>query len=278
MNTILVPTDFSQEAIQALELAVEMAKKNNAEIKLLHVIESPGGASFSTTGGDTDSGIDDIYTLKLIQKAKKDLRDAAQGAGYDKITTDIDVGSPYNRIARDIAEHNVDLVIMGSKGVTGLEETFVGSNAEIVVRRADCPVITVKSAVSLEGIKSIVFAGAFEKDTPQVADRLKKLQALLGAQLHLVKVNTPYEFQSDREIKKAMKAFADSHGLENYSMHIYSSRDEEDGIIYFAEDNDMDMIALATHGRTGLMHLLSGSIAEDVVNHAKRPVWTCKIA
>ena len=45
----------------------------------------------------------------------------------------------------------------------------------------------------------------------------------------------------------------------------------------FAEDIDAELIALATHGRTGLMHLLSGSIAEDVVNHAKRPVWTFRL-
>jgi nucleotide-binding universal stress UspA family protein len=67
------------------------------------------------------------------------------------------------------------------------------------------------------------------------------------------------------------------HGLENYTMEIYNESTEEDGIIYFAEDIDADMIALATHGRTGLKHLLSGSIAEDVVNHAQRPVWTCGV-
>jgi nucleotide-binding universal stress UspA family protein len=59
-------------------------------------------------------------------------------------------------------------------------------------------------------------------------------------------------------------------------MVVYNSSSEEDGILEYAEDIDADMIAMATHGRTGFLHLLSGSIAEDVVNAAKRPVWTMK--
>ena len=58
----------------------------------------------------------------------------------------------------------------------------------------------------------------------------------------------------------------ETHELENYTVNIYNDVVEEDGIIYFARDIDADMIALSTHGRSGLMHLLSGSIAEDVVN------------
>ena len=67
------------------------------------------------------------------------------------------------------------------------------------------------------------------------------------------------------------------NSLQNYTINIYNDKVEEDGIIYFAQDIEADLIALATHGRTGLLHLLSGSIAEDVVNHAKRPVWTFRL-
>ncbi|NJO03488.1 MAG: universal stress protein [Bacteroidia bacterium] len=62
--------------------------------------------------------------------------------------------------------------------------------------------------------------------------------------------------------------------MENYSFHIYNELNEENGIIYFAEDMHADLIAVITHQRTGLAHLISGSIAEDVVNHANRPVLT----
>ena len=63
----------------------------------------------------------------------------------------------------------------------------------------------------------------------------------------------------------------------SYTIDIYNDKVEEDGIIFFAQDIGANLIALATHGRSGLLHLLSGSIAEDIVNHAKRPVWTFRL-
>ena len=80
-----------------------------------------------------------------------------------------------------------------------------------------------------------------------------------------------------KDSKIKIEAFVANHGFTNTQVVIYNSTSEEDGIIEYAEEINADMIAMATHGRTGFMHLLSGSIAEDVVNHAKRPVWTMKI-
>ena len=108
-------------------------------------------------------------------------------------------------------------------------------------------------------------------------DELKKIRRLIDGKLHLVKINTPNSFEASRPTMMLMKEFVEKHELSNYTLNVYNDFVEEDGIIYFAQDIEADMIALATHGRTGLMHLLSGSIAEDVVNHALRPVWTCRL-
>jgi nucleotide-binding universal stress UspA family protein len=168
----------------------------------------------------------------------------------------------------------MDLVVMGTQGASGLEEILVGSNTEKVVRRAKCPVITVKSAVDAKNIKNIVFASDFRDDMNKLAEPLKNLQKLFNATLHIVSINTPNNFETDRYYKKAIKAFVEKYNIENYTITVYNDESEEDGIIYFAEDIDADMIAIATHGRLGLSHLLSGSLAEDIVNHSKRPVWT----
>jgi nucleotide-binding universal stress UspA family protein len=126
----------------------------------------------------------------------------------------------------------------------------------------------------LESLKEVVFPTSLDEDQEHLITELKKLQELLGARLHIVKINTPNHFETDRQIKEKMKKFVEKYDLKNYTLNIYNHSIEEDGIIYFAEDIHADLIALGTHGRTGLLHLLSGSIAEDVVNHANRPVWT----
>ncbi len=280
MKKILVPTDFSKQAGYALDAAVDLAKRTGAEIVLLHVVEGFVPGSFSTMGGVPDDLDQELFMKKLIEKSKRDLHKLADKDGNSgvKISPTVQVGNAFTHISKDILENQADLVIMGSQGTSGYEEVFIGSNTEKIVRHADCPVITMKNPVDFDQVNEIAFAADFRDGDSNVIKPLKELQNVLGAKLHLVKVDTPGTFESSRTIKKRIKAFVQQHGLENYTMEIYNEYTEEDGIIYFAEDIDADLIALSTHGRTGLIHLLSGSIAEDVVNHAQRPVWTCKVA
>ncbi len=277
MKKILVPTDFSPLASFATGTALQIARKTGAEVILLHVVEMPG-AAFSVTGQSVNNSEFDLYTLKLISKTKEDLAKLVSENSQNgvSITSNLEVGNAYQAISKLITDQQVDLVLMGSHGAEGWEETFVGSNAEKVVRRANCPVLVVKKEFDLANTKNIVFAADFEEDN-SVIDKVKTLQNVLDAELHLVKINTPSNFVSDHEGIQTIRNFAEKNKLENFTVNIYNDRQEEDGIMYFAEEVDADLIALGTHGRTGLYHLLSGSIAEDVVNHSKRPVWTCRM-
>jgi nucleotide-binding universal stress UspA family protein len=103
---------------------------------------------------------------------------------------------------------------------------------------------------------------------------VRKTQQLYDATVHLVRINTPANFQRDAVVKKYMLAFAKKLQLKNYTLNVFNDLSEEEGIIYFADSINADLITMATHGRTGFAHVLAGSIAEDVVSHAKRPVLT----
>ncbi len=280
MKTILVPYDFSEQAENAFEFARGLAQKSNAHLKVLHVLETPTMTSLGTMG-TVESGheIDQIYVLELIEKRKKQLSDLEvkfKNTDY-KFSTKLIFGNPYAGITKEVADFDADIIVMGSKGSSGLEELLIGSNTEKVVRNAKCPVITIKDKRDVDSIKKIVFASDFNEGSLKIVNKLKKLQSLLEAEIFLVKINTPSMFESSRSSVKSMQEFIKDHKLENASFEVYNSSSEEEGIIEFAEDINADLIAMATHGRTGFLHLLSGSIAEDVVNHAKRPVWTMKL-
>ncbi|MEX2594536.1 MAG: universal stress protein [Anditalea sp.] len=281
MQTILVPFDFSDEAQNAFDFAQQLAEKAQGQLKLVHVVEIPTAQSFSTMGEmNLDSAqLNQVYMIELVEKRKKqleELKEKHQNKPY-QFSTRISFGNPYAGIANEIAEIKADLVVMGSKGSSGLEELLIGSNTEKVVRHASCPVITVKQPVKAIEIKKIIFASDFSEENRKIIQHIKSLQQLLGAELILVKINTPSFFETSRDSTNKIEEFVKIHGLTNAQASIYNSTSEEEGIIEFAEQQNADMIAMATHGRTGFMHLLSGSIAEDVVNHAKRPVWTMKI-
>ncbi|EOZ95592.1 Universal stress protein family [Indibacter alkaliphilus LW1] len=280
MKTILVPYDFSKEAEYAFKFAQELAKNTTKKLKLFHVIELPGPQSFSSMGeaGAFNNDAQQIFMVELVEKRKKQMADLNAKFKDSPFTFESKIvfGNPFAGISKEIADADADLVVMGSKGSSGLEEVLIGSNTEKVVRNATCPVITVKNEIHPKDIKKVVFASDFDSVPDKVVDKLKKASIVIDAELHLVKINTPSMFENTRTSKQKIKDFVDKHGLKVASMDVYNSSSEEEGIIEYADDINADMIAMATHGRTGFLHLLSGSIAEDVVNAAKRPVWTMK--
>lgn len=282
MTKVLVPYDFSEQAQFALDFSTQIGETmDNIHIEVIHVMEVPNAASFGTMGGgDTIPDMENqMFFIEMMNKRKGQLADMrAKYAGKAfSFEAKIKLGNAFKSISESIAEENPDLVIMGSKGVSGMEEVLIGSNTEKVVRTASCPVVTIKAKTSPDQIKKIVFASDFANESPEVAARIKRLSHLLNAQLYLVFVNTPGNFESSRESIMRIKDFTKQHNIADAKAEIYNSRSEESGILEFAEDIDADLIAMTTHGRTGFLHLITGSIAEDVVNHSTRPVWTYKV-
>jgi len=277
MKTILVPTDFSEQAGYALDLAVQIGKQSKAKILLLNVIEGTRNFSFNTMGeAESSAGEEAFFIKKLIEQTRERLYDVKESMLKEglEIESMVEMGNPYQSISSVVSDHGADLIVMGTKGSSGLEEVLIGSNTERVVRFAECPVVTIKERVDLSQIKKIVFASDLSDEQTEVIAEIKKMQKQLGAELHLLKVNTPNSFHTQRQSAQEFKDFIDRHNIQNGYSHVYNEATEEDGILYFAEDLGACMIAIGTHGRTGIMHLLSGSLAEDLVNHAKNPVWT----
>ena len=275
MKTILVPTDFSGFASDALNFAIELSKKMSAKIHVLHVIEQPAYDNFDAfADGYGGSGMDDTFMIKLIEKSKKDLKDI-----QDKYAdSDISIGLKITKsIQTEIVDYSLkikaDLIIMGSKGTNTIDEEIVGSNTEKIVRISHCPVLTIKEKCDAD-ISNIVFASDFKEVNEKVVNKVKFYQELFGAKLHLLRVCTPHNFENSKIIESQMHGMAEKYKLSNYITHMYNDFYEEDGIANFTSHHDFDLICLATSGRTGMSHFFTGSIAEDVVNHSYKPVMT----
>ncbi|MEL7004474.1 MAG: universal stress protein [Bacteroidota bacterium] len=276
MKNILVPTDFSDYAVNALNFAIEISRINQTKVYVIHVLEYPVGGTVDPVGMFVPTPSDKGFVQLLSKNADlkmeefcKDVKEECEAA--------VQIGNPYPTIIETIEEKNIDLVIMGTKGASGLKEVFIGSNAERVVRFAKCPVITTNSPVNFRNIKSIAFAIDINNTPDRVFVKLKELQTLFDAKLHLVHINTPNDFERDQLSLRYLRSIVKDQQMTNIEIHVFNDYYTEDGIFSFAEHYGTDLIAMTTHGRRGLSHLVSGSLAEDVVNHAKRPVWTCRV-
>jgi nucleotide-binding universal stress UspA family protein len=278
MKKILVPTDFSAPAKLATEVAAEIAKKAKAEIVLLHVIEIPSNESFNVEGqiskfNDWD---DKLYTMKLIEVTKSHLQLAAKSiedAGA-KVSIKIKIGNPFHGMRTSITDFKADLVVMGTSGRSKVEEMIIGSNTEKVVRHSKCPVLTVHEKQGGVNFKNIVYATSMSASEKSFAAVVLNAQEMYGSTIHLVRINTPTNFRPDTVVKPLMEAFAAKLRLKNYTINVFNDLSEEEGIIHFADAIKADLIAMATHGRTGFAHIMAGSIAEDVANHSRKPVLT----
>ncbi|MCJ8163354.1 universal stress protein [Pontibacter sp. E15-1] len=280
MKRILVPTDFSEQAHYAFEVAVAIARRTGAAIKLLHVIETPAMSDFSATGDVIRPGnLQQVYVLQLLETTKGQMKQLAASVKHEgvDVVQEVDVDKPISKIRRTIQQDNVDLVVMGSKGSSGLDEFLLGSNTEKVVRTAECPVLTVKHRHLHFDVREIVVASDFKREISHAMARFKHFQQLFGARLHLVYINTPGAFESSGNLHLKLEEIAKKNMLQNYTTNVYDDVLEEEGIMHFAQDIRADLIMLATHGRTGFSHLLSGSIAEDLVNHTRIPVLTFQL-
>ena len=145
IKRILVPIDFSEVSMNALNAAHSLSLKTGSEIVLLHVIEDPNATTMHTMGITDYSPEENIYLIKLMEKMKQSMDELVNKEEYKDVTLSykIEIGHPYERIAEVIADEGCSLIIMGSTGASGIRELLVGSVADKVVRYANCPVITV---------------------------------------------------------------------------------------------------------------------------------------
>lgn len=278
MKKILVPCDFSKTAEEAYRFSIKIAEKNESVIHVLHVIDSSmissGAAELSHVA--TFNGV-------FMQKLEAQLQEKYQALkvknNAEKIPhiLSIEMGFLPQNIERYIKNQNIDVVVMGTNGATGLKEIFVGSNTEKIVRIANVPVVAVPLGSTSDVITDIVFPVDTTEDPSNYMNELRSIQRLFKARLQLLWINTPNIFKSDTEAFEDLRDFAEEYRLRDYKLNVRSDHSEHEGILRFAAGIDNTLIFMPTHSRKGLAHWLTGSITENVVNHVECPVWTCSI-
>ena len=274
MKKILIPTDFSETAEYALKVAAQIARKNDAEIILLHMLELPHQA------GDAIGSGHNIPELMFFKNAAiKRLEDLMDEDYLDGITVSevIQFEMAFDGIMKISEKNGVDLIIMGSHGASGFKEMFIGSNAEKVVRNSDVPVLIIKKEQPNFQVDNFVFASDFSDEIKKPFEKVVEFANLFNSTLHLVMINTPNNFKPTPVAQDIMRKFAGNFKINKFETHIYNETNVEKGILNFAESAGADLIGMSTHGRKGLAHFFNGSISEDLVNHSSLPVITFKI-
>lgn len=273
MKRILVPCDFSPTAQQAYTFALDLANKLDAEVYVLRVIAVP--FIHESYSFEPPLWLNRPLWKELEKEATQSFQEMKGAHSRQQLVTlRIVEGAVTPTVIHFIDKEKIDLVVMGTHGSSGFDEIMFGSNTEKVVRSSKVPVFAIRKAVDISSIKNIVFPTDLNQREPGFIDKLKELQLLFGAKIHILSVNTPYNMRAAKTTLVQVEEFAKHYSIQNYTANTRSALTEEVGIIDFTEEIKADMVAIATHGRRGLAHLFSGSIAENTMNHIACPIWT----
>lgn len=292
IETILVPLDFSPASLGALDYAVWLAKQFRAAIHLVHV--HPPDEASSVPGA--------AHLLLQSAEAIERLNEELTGIHRKHVPTfcpencHIRGGRPREEIVRVAREIGADLIVLSTRGYSGLKHLLLGSTAERVVRNAPCPVLVARkrkqrSKVTREAfaIRTILVPTDFSQcsfaGTEYAAFLARKLNAILRL-FHAMYPYTNYVFVDRTGVRLSGLAEAIKETARQ-EMNALKQMDFLRGLIVEADllpghavdeictaagSPDVDLIVTSTHGRTGLKHALIGSVAEHVVRYADRPV------
>ncbi|AOW21482.1 universal stress protein [Urechidicola croceus] len=277
MKKILVPIDFSKQAEFAAQVAAKIAEQTNSELHLLHMLELPTDIIDPSNFGNQSNSPSTLLYMKRAQEKFEKLTKRYFLRNV-KIVKSVFFHDTFDGIIKESKKQNVDLIVMGSQGVSGFDEILVGSNTEKVVRHSDVPVMVIKNEIENFELKNLVFASDFKEVYKPTLKKIIDFAKIFNAKIHLLRVITPSSFDNSYSVKEKIKQFVNGSGLEDYTVNLYNDRTIEDGVLHFGKEIDADLIAINTHGKRGLIHLFNNSISGGITNHAIRPVITFKVS
>ena len=276
---ILVPTDGSDVALTAVDAAIVLAERFDAELHVLHVVEAEAALP---EGADEATG----ELARLGREAAEAAVDEALERGVaaqSAVLEDDEV--PHRAILAYAQEHDADLIAMGTHGRTGIGRWVLGSVAEQTVRESPIPVLTVHEESGLDADFDSVLVPTDGSDRAEAAaTHAIRLASACDAALHVVHAVDVGMISEDTAgvaldaLEEAGRAAIDrvvergeAAGLSSIEASVLTGRAYR-AITDYAEEADVDCIVMGTHGRTGMDRFLVGSVTERVLRLSDVPV------
>ncbi len=280
INKLLIPIDFSKTSLKALDHAAYLAKLCDAEINLLHVPES---LSVSSGTGFFDPPVfHEDYEKGIAEQSNKKLNDIAdrlRRKGNKKVNTLTVIGNPKTEIINISKKIKADLIVMGTHGISGIKEFFIGSNTFSIIKDAKCPVLSVQKNQKNPGFKNILVPF---RDKPHSREKINyaiDIGKIYGATIHVIGIDTEFTKAHKRKIEleaEQIKNIVEKKGLK-CKVKVVSNAYLADTLLKHAVQTGADLIiSMSDMDRTNITEYFSGPYAQQIVNHSPIPVLSIR--
>ncbi len=287
MNHILVPTDFSDDSRAAVDQAVWLARKGAGDVTLVHALNDlrhatealPESEGWSANSGDFNRAVEEL-------KRSSDARLAKLAARYEKtgvaIAARTVVGKAFAQVVHGVQEVGFDLVVVGTRGTSGLKRFLVGSTAQRLIQHCPCPVWVVRKD-SKPKVSTILAAVDFSDASRAAVKHAGELALILKAKLHLVHVVDDADLRAVTEqagglLPKLSRKDMQAVGVKRLDEmvaglvpegvepeHHVTHGDPWRMIATSAKRTEADVVVMGTVGRGGVSGMLLGSTTERVL-------------
>ena len=285
LQKILVGHDFRPGGGAALQSAITLAERSNATIKLVHVVDP----SLFSKPLLSRAHIPPVE--ELLQRAQRKLTEIQEQAPLPRVEQEGRIGKPFVELIAACREWQADLLVVGPSAV--LDDSFLGSTSERVVRKAPVPVLVAKGVLTPE-IHKFLIPVDFSDCASKAAEEGIHLASAFGGEilfLHALDLHAAYPEAYGLEQLWLPPVDAEAFPSEGEwqgflaQLHMpnaisWAHRDEEgraaSTIVRIAKEDTTDLIVMGTHGHTGIAHMLIGSVAEYVARNASCSVLTIR--
>lgn len=275
MRNILVPTDFSENAFNALKYGLVFFKKAKCTFYLLHVSPVATYTNSSIIGSFTDtSRRPEEDLLKERTEDMQNLLNRVERLGLNVKHTFVPLTRTdflVNGIKSECEDRKIDLIIMGTKGASGLKKVALGSNTGEVITKIKCPLLAVPEEAVFEKPKEIAFATDFQLSFDlKVLDTLIAIATLHGSAIRILHISKKGSQLSPDQ--NANKEFLDDYLNEvEHSFHFLTGTKLEAAVQCFTESRDIEMIAMVAKNLNFFQRVLFRPTVEEISYHTKVP-------
>ncbi len=268
MNKILVPTDFSKAANNALDYAISLAKKMNLDVLLLNAYSMP------RSGSAVMIDVSDMLKKDSETKLKEEVDRVEASLGSVNLEARAHNGMAVPTISHVCSTEDIAYIVMGTTGATGLKETFIGSNTASLIRETNVPLIAVPESFSTmtDDFHVAISTDLRHLDSANVFNPLKKMVKQEGGTVHLINISEDLtKVDPTNFVAEAIDVDDIFAGID-HSFKFIENKDIEEGILNYIGEGDVTMLVVVSRKRNFFERLFHKSISKKLTMHSPVPI------
>ena len=273
-NNILIPFDFGEQTLIAIDQSYSLARMVNAEINILHVIVENNSLWSLFSKKEQDD-----LEVKLKEKLTGFARLIEEKSGC-KVNPIVEKGKLVETILNTAERLNAKLLIIGSTGSHESKFKIIGSNSLRIIRECKCPVITIKGKHHREGCKNIVLPLDLTKETREKVSWAIYFAKYFESKIHVVTMNTSSDSYIMNRLKKQLEQVSEhivSQGIECSQNFLNTSSGNTNmcnSLLEFANKVEADVIIIMTQQETEVIKYFVGSLAKEIIHNSEIPIMS----